>query len=142
MGYAYLAGLYDEQNKPKEALENYRKVVEKNPQYYYAYESLGILAWHDKNYGEAKDAFEEAHKKNLDNVSYTLMVAACYMKEKNYQGCKAFTEKAMRTMDRNSTEYLLVRLYHDQAGESSIAQKIQNEKNKTKKGKLVYYFAL
>ena len=70
------------------------------------------------------------------------MVAACYMKEKNYQGCKAFTEKAMRTMDRNSTEYLLVRLYHDQAGESSIAQKIQNEKNKTKKGKFLYYFAL
>lgn len=142
LGYAYLAGLYDEQDRAGEALENYRKVVEKNPRYYYAYESLGILAWHGKNYGEAKGAFEEARKKNADNVSYTLMIAACYMKENDYKGCKAFTEQAMKGMDRTSTEYLLVRLYHDQAGEASLAQKIQNETNKTKKGKYLYYYAL
>ena len=128
--------------KAQEALENYRKVVEKNPQYYYAYESLGILAWHDKNYDEAKDAFEEARKKNSANVSYTLMIAACYMKKNNYQGCKSFTEKAMKGMDRNSLEYLALRLFHDMAGDSSFTLKVQNEASKKKKGKFLYYLAL
>ncbi|MBO7175109.1 MAG: tetratricopeptide repeat protein, partial [Spirochaetaceae bacterium] len=50
LGYAYLAGLYDEQNRLDESLAMYRKVVQYNPKYYFAYESIGMLAWHEKNY--------------------------------------------------------------------------------------------
>ena len=56
--------------------------------------------------------------------------------------CKKFTEKAMKGLDRNSYEYLSLRLFHDMAGESTLTLKIQNEESKKKKGRYLYYLAL
>ena len=142
LGYAYLAGLYDEQDKFDLAYEYYLKVVQKNPRYYYAYESIGMLAWRKGNYAEARKAFEFALKGNPGSNSYALMIAACYQMEKNPQECKKFTEKAMKGLDRNSYEYLSLRLFHDMTGESTITLKIQNEESKKKRGRYLYYLAL
>ena len=142
LGYAYLAGLYDEQNKFDLAYENYKKVVQKNPNYYYAYESIGMLAWHMEKFDEARKGFLAAYNANPKNTSYALMIAACYLKENKRQDCKAFTEKAMKGLDRNSLEYLSLRLFHDMTGESTLTLKIQNEENKKKRGKYLYYLAL
>ena len=142
MGYAYLAGVYDEQNKFDLALENYKKVVQKNPNYYYAYESIGMLEWHSENYTAARQAFEAAYNANPNNTSYALMIAACFQKEKKPQECKKFTEKAMKPLERTSYEYLSLRLIHDMNGESTLTLKIQNEESKKKKGKYLYYLAL
>ncbi len=46
---------------------------------------------------------------------------------------------------RNSLEYLMLRLYNDFGptnAENQIVQKIQQEENKTKKGKMTFYLAL
>jgi hypothetical protein len=48
----------------------------------------------------------------------------------------------MKGLDRNSFEYLSLRLFHDMTGESTFTLKIQNEENKKKKGKYLYYLAL
>ena len=61
---------------------------------------------------------------------------------KKVQDCKTFTEKAMKNLDRNSFEYLTLRLIHDMTGESTLTLKIQNEESKKKKGKYLYYLAL
>lgn len=143
LGYAYLAGLYDEQNKSDLALENYKKVIEKNPKYYYAYESLGIFAWGKEDYAEAQKAFEKAREYNSDNISYVLMICACMMKQKRVQDVRLFTEKLMKKMpDRQGMEYKLVRMYHDKGGDADVALKIQKETNRTKKGKYLFYLAL
>ena len=142
LGYAYLAGLYDEQDRLKEALAMYRKVVEKNPQYYYAYEAIGILAWHEGNWKEARAAFEKAHEKKSDNVSYALMVASCYWKEGNIAQMKKFTETVMKGMDRNSTEYWVVRMFHDQNGDAEVLVRINKEKIKNTRNKMLFYTAV
>lgn len=141
LGYAYLAGLYDEQNKFDLAYDNYWKVVQKNPSYYYAYEALGMIAWHNENYADSIKFFGSAYKANPDNVSYALMVAANYQKMKKPQDCKKFTEQAMKGKDKNSYEYLSLRLFHDMTGDSTITLKIQSEEKKKKKGKFLFYLA-
>ena len=142
LGYAYLAGLYDEQNNFDKALEYYRKVIEKNPQYYYAYESLGMFAWHKENWAEARNAFSRALQKNPGNVSYVLMIAATYWKEKKIPDLKKFTETAMKGMDRSGLEYAVVRMYHDMGGDIGVLQRISAEQNRTKRGKFLYYAAV
>ena len=142
LGYAYLAGLYDEQDKVDLAYDYYKKVVEKNPNYYYAYESIGMLAWRKEQYLDAARAFDLARKANPQNTSYSLMLAACFLKDKKPQDCKKVTEAAMKGLDRNSLEYLALRLLHDMTGESTYTLKVQNETTKKKKGKYLYYLAL
>ena len=141
LGYAYLAGVYDEQNKLDLAYDNYKIVVQKNPNYYYAYESIGMIAWHRGKYEESLKAFEAAYNANPNNTSYALMIACNWQKLKKPQECKKFTEKAMKNLDRNSFEYLSLRLIHDMTGDSTLTLKIQNEESKKKKGKYLYYLA-
>lgn len=146
LAYAYRAGLYDEQDKFDLALKDYRKVVETNPKYYFAYESLGILAWHEQQWDEARAAFEKAYSYNKENVSYPLMIAACYIKTNKLQQAKLFLEQVMKTKsDRTSIEYQMLRLFLDQGpsnAENDIALKIPKEEKSTTRGKMMYYFAL
>lgn len=143
LGYAYLAGLYDEQERREDALQYYRLTVEKNPQYYYAYESLGMYAWNAGNWSEAQTAFEQALKKNPDSISYKLMITAClYRQQKNLE-MKNFTERLMKNLpNRQGLEYKLVRLYHDRGGDADVAVNISKETNRTKKGRYLFYLAL
>lgn len=146
LAYAYRAGLYDEQNKFDLALKDYRKVIETNPDYYFAYEALGILAWYAKSWEEARLAFEKAYSYNKENVSYPLMIASCYLKQKKTYQAKQVLAAAMKTeTDRNSLDYLMLRLYHDQGpgnAENSIALKIQREEKANQRGKMLFYFGL
>lgn len=146
LAYTYRAGLYDEQNKFELALKDYRKVVETNPKYYFAYEAQGILAWHEKNYDEARAAFETAYSYNKENISYPLIIAACYIKTGKLQQAKLFLEKVMKGMaDKQTVEFAMVRLYHDQGpgnAENDLAIKIPKIDKTNPRGKMLYYFAL
>ena len=146
LAYAYRAGLYDEQNKLDKALKDYRKVIETNPKYYFAYEALGILAWHEGNWDEARAAFETAYSYNKENVSYPLMIAACWNKAGNYQKAKMFLEPVMKTMqDKTTLSFKMIRLFHDMGpgnAETDIALNIQKEDKTNVRGKMLYYFAL
>lgn len=142
LGYAYLAGLYDEQNRLDESLEMYRKVVQYNPKYYFAYEAIGMLAWHKNNYAEARAAFEKAFSAYSDNISYPLMIAATYLKEEKVKDCKNFLTKVMKNRATDSLEYIMLRLYYDGLADQRVAQRIANENNRNLKGKMMYYYGL
>ncbi len=142
LAYAYLAGLYDERENDAKAYEYYIKVLQKNPQYYYAYESVGLYSWHAGNIEQCKNAFLEAAKKNPENISYPLMVTACLLKQKKVQEARDYSDKVLRKLDRKSIDYKVLRMFHDQIGDAEVAQLIQKEDNRTKRGKLLYYLAL
>ena len=146
LAYAYRAGLYDEQNMYAKALDDYRMVIKTNPKYYFAYEALGILAWHEENYAEARASFEKAFSYYPQNISYPLIIAACMYKDKKGFEVKPFLQKVMKNYgDHDSLEYLMLRLYHDLGpsnAENLITQKIIKEDNSTKKGKMSYYMGL
>jgi tetratricopeptide (TPR) repeat protein len=142
LAYAYLAGVYDEMEKFDSSLKNYRMVVRTNSEYYFAYESIGILEWHTENWIASRDAFTKAREKNGDNISYPLLVAATYFKEGKKTDAKNYLTQVMRRLDRNSLEYAMARLYYDSLGDSQVAAKVKNETNTTKRGKMLYYLAL
>ncbi len=142
LAYAYLAGLFDEENRFDEALAMYRKVIELNPKYYFAYESLGMFAWHENDFAEVRRAFALARSMNEENVSYPLMIAAAYLKEGKTKESRELLGKAMRNKSQTSVEYAVLRLYYDQIGDQQVVQKVLNESNRNLKGKMLYYLGL
>ena len=142
LSYVYRAGLYDEEEKLPEALADYRTIVKLNPEYYFAYESIGVLALHDKNWTEAREAFTKCREINKDNVSYPLMITYCYYKEGDKINAKKFSDSVLRTMDRDSVEYLMLRAFHDETDKLPLVQRISEIDNSNKKGKMYFYLGL
>lgn len=144
LAYAYLAGIYDELEKFNLALENYHKVIETNPKYFYAYESTAILEYHLGNYAEAQRLFDIAYSYSK-NYSYKLMNAAMYFKMGDSINGKKVVTDLLKTLDRESTEYSLVRLYADtysRNAETTLVGKINKEDDRNKKGKMLFYLGL
>lgn len=150
LAHAYLAGLYDEQGRDDEAYDAYVRVVKRNPSYYYAYESIGMHAWRKGDYELSRKAFEEAAKKNPDNISYPLMATACYLKQKNVLKAKEYSDSVLRKIsDKSSLDYKMLRMYHDQLGDADVVLAVQKAGNNAEKGnitskngKYLYYLAL
>lgn len=142
LAYVYRAGLYDEQELFSKAIKDYKKVIELNPKYYYAYESLGILALHEEKWTTAREAFMKCFESNKGNISYPLMITYCYYKEGKGEEAKNFSSQVLRKMDRNSIEYAMLRLFHDRAGERPLPQRISAMTNRNQQGKMYYYLAL
>ncbi len=142
LGYAYRAGLYDEQDIFDKAIEDYKMVTKLKPDYYFAYESLGILALHEEKWTTAREAFMKCFDYNQQNISYPLMITYCYYKEGNGNEAKSFSDKVLRKMDRNSMDYTMLRLFHDCAGERPLPQKIASLTNRNQQGKMYYYLGL
>ena len=144
LAYAYLAGSYDEQNDFTSALQNYHKVIETNPKYFYAYESTAILEYHLGNWEASRKYFAEAYKYNK-SVSYQLMIAATYFKEKNAFKAKEVLKPLLKTLNKDSLEYAMVRFYHDTYSfnaENSLVGKVTKEQNRTQRGKMLFYMGL
>lgn len=156
LGYAYRAGIYDEQDKLELALKDYEKVISLNPKYYFAYESIGIIALHEKKWEEAGKAFFECRKNNQENISYPIMVTYCYyMMGKDeeakgnkvaakqfYDRAKKYSNDILRKMGNvNSIEYKMLRVYHDEKGYQLLDQQIASLSNMNVRGKMYFYLA-
>lgn len=144
LGYTYRAGLFDEQNRIKEALADYHKIIETNPKYYFAYEEIGILEFHEQNWSAAREAFLKAESIRSSSA-YQMMIMITYMKEKKLLDAKNYAQKCMKTMNRDSLDYKIMRLLHDQGpinAENAIAKALDKETDKNKRGKMMFYFAM
>lgn len=142
LAYVYRAAMYELLGKNAEALADYNEVVKLNSQYQYAYESIGILCWHAEKWTECREAMQKAHAVNKDNISYKLMISICYQKEKNKLKNKEFLTNMMKNLDKQSTEYAILRLFYDGLGEADVLRKIRNVESVNLKGKLLYYMAV
>lgn len=144
LAYAYLAGIYDERNMFDKALENYHMVIKTNPKYFYAYEETAILEYHSGNYENAIQYFSKAYEYS-ESYAYKLMCAACYIKMGNKLKVKDLLGPLLKTLEKDSLEYNMVRFYYDnysRNAETSLTQKITKEDNSTKRGKMLFYMGL
>ncbi len=141
LAYIYRAGLNDDLDNVDEAIADYRTVCSVYPRYYYAAESLGILLWGKGDYAGSRDAFRLALKQNPNNPYYALLYALCYFREgKNAEG-KDFMANYIKTMNRESTEYFLCRLFVDKSGEADVLNRITKEKKATARNRMLFYAA-
>ena len=144
LAYAYLAGNYDDLGKFDLALRNYHKVIETNPKYFYAYESTAILEYHAGNYDSSIQYFTKANSYS-QNYSYSLMIAASYYKKMDSVNAKKILANQLKSLEKNSLEYDMVRFFHDpysKNAETSLKQKIDKELNSNKRGKMLFYMGL
>lgn len=142
LAYVYRASVYDELKEWDKSLEDYRAILKYKPDYYYAHESVGMLEWKKGNSTEARKHFEQALKVNDKNLSYKLMIAATYIKEKKNAELKKFIDNQIRNMNRSSAEYAILRLYLDGIAASSVDLKIRKEKSVSTKGKMLFYLGM
>ena len=144
LAYAYLAGNYDDLGKFDLALNNYLKVIETNPKYFYAYESTAILEYHFGHYERAIEYFTKANSYS-QNYSYTLMIAACYLKLGDSFNSKKILTSQLKTLEKASVEYDMVRFFaegYSKNAETTLKQKIDKELNSNKRGKMLFYMGL
>ena len=144
--YIYVASIYDqEKNDYKTALDYYYTAVQKNPKYPYAYESIAVLEYHLGNFDQAAKAFQGAYSFR-NSFDYAIMIAACYMQSGKDAEAKKVLEQQMKLLpDHNSTEYALVRFFHDTYNTNaynSLTRKVNAVENSNVRGKYTFYLGL
>ncbi len=141
LAYIYRAGLNDDLNNVDEAIADYRMVCKVYPRYYFAAEALGILLWGQGDFAGSREAFRTALMHSPNNPYYALLYTLCYFREgKNAEG-KEFMATFIKTMNRESTEYYLCRMFVDRSGEADVLNRITKEKKAVARNRMLFYAA-
>lgn len=141
LAYIYRAGLRDETGDREGAASDYRNVVRLYPRYFYASEGLGLILWEKGEYSAAAGSFQEALSYAPKNAYYALMTVLSLYRSGNDADAKAFMSKYLATLNRDSTEYFLCRLFVDKAGDAEVINRIMKEKNGTTRSRYLFYAA-
>lgn len=95
----------------------------------------------DGRWNQAADAFVEAFKRAPNHPQYALLISLCWMRGGKGKDVRPFLEKVLPKVNRDTLEWLLLRLYHDQSGDTDVAVRIEKEKNLDTRARMLYYFA-
>jgi len=141
IAYVYSAGIKDETGDYAGAERDYTRLAKLNPEYYFAFEGLGMLRMKDKKWAQARDAFLDAYKQAPKEYSYALLAAINWMRAGKITDPKQFLAQVLRTAPRDSLEFAMLRLYHDLSGDGDVSVRVQEEKNIYTKARMVFYLA-
>ncbi len=141
LSYVYSAGIRDELEDYPGAERDYATLSTLKPDYYFAFEGLGMLKIRDQQWAEAKDAFLQAYVRSGGKANYALLAALCWLHTGKTADLRAFLEKVLTQVPRETTEWYLLRLYYEQSGDTDISVRIDNEKNANNRARLLYYLA-
>jgi tetratricopeptide (TPR) repeat protein len=137
----YAAGIKDDLKDYDGAEKDYAAVIRLNPEYYFAYEGLGIIKMRKHLWAEARDNFIEASKKAPGDSAYALLAAMNWMRAGKMSDPRQFLEQALRRANRESIEWYMLRLYHDLAGDNDLVIRVDQEKDPDKQARMLYYLA-
>jgi tetratricopeptide (TPR) repeat protein len=141
LAYVYAAGIKDDLKDYDGAEKDYTSLIRLNPEYYFAYEGLGIIKMRKHLWADARDNFLEASRKAPNDPAYALLAAMNWMRAGKINAPRQFLEQALRRVERETIEWYMLRLYYDLSGDSDIAIRIDQEKDPDKKARMLYYLA-
>jgi tetratricopeptide (TPR) repeat protein len=141
IAYVYSAGIKDESGDYEGAEKDYAALIKLKPEYYFAFEGLGILKMRNHRWAEARDAFLEAYRQAPAEQGYALLAAMNWMRAGRINDPRQFLEQALRKVERESLDWYMLRLYHDLTGDNDVAIRIDREKNLDYKARMLYYLA-
>jgi tetratricopeptide (TPR) repeat protein len=141
IAYVYSAGIKDETGDYEGAEKDYAILARLKPEYYFAFEGLGIIRMRKHQWAEARDAFLEAYRQAPNELSYALLAAMNWMRAGKLNDPRQFLAQALRKAERESLDWYMLRLYHDLAGDNDVAIRIDREKNLDNKARMLYYLA-
>jgi tetratricopeptide (TPR) repeat protein len=141
VAYVYSAGIKDETGDYEGAEKDYEILARLKPEYYFAFEGLGIIRMRKHQWAAARDAFLEAYRQAPAEQGYALLAAMNWMRAGKINDPRQFLEQALRKVERESLEWYMLRLYHDLSGDNDVAVRIDREKNLDHKARMLYYLA-
>jgi len=141
MAYVYSAALKDELGDYAGAEKDYITLARLKPDYYFAFEALGILRMRNKQWALARDAFLDAYKQAPREYNYALLAAVNWMRAGNQSDPRQFLAQVLRTAPRDSIEHAMLRLYHDLRGDADVTVRVEREQNIYKKSQMLFYLA-
>jgi tetratricopeptide (TPR) repeat protein len=139
--YIYSAGILADRGEYGKAEEYYQEAARLNPDYFYAYEGIGMLKMRNKEYAAARDAFLSAYSKAPTESGYAVLAALNALRVQKLFEVKPFLESVMRLVKRDTLDYAVLRMLNDFNGDANVARQIETEKNALLKGKTAFYLA-
>ena len=141
IAYVYSAGIKDEFGDYAGAEHDYLRLARLRPDYYFAFEGVGILRMKNKQWAEARDAFLEAYRQAPREYTYALLAAVNWMRAGRQTDPRQFLAQVLRTAPRDSLEFAMLRLFHDLSGDADVAFLVENERNIYTKTRMLFYLA-
>jgi tetratricopeptide (TPR) repeat protein len=139
--YVYSAGVLADKGDFVTAEQRYKELAKLNPDYFYAYEGIGMLKMKNKEYAAARDAFLSAYAKVPSENSYAVLAALNALRVQKLFEVKPFLETAMRAVKRDTLDYAVLRMLNDFNGDGNVARQIEAEKDTLLKGRMTFYLA-
>ena len=141
MAYVYSAAIKDELGDYPGAERDYITLARLRPDYYFAFEALGVIRMRNKQWALARDAFLEAYRQAPREYSYALLAAINWMRAGRQTDPRQFLAQVMRTAPRDTLEFAMLRLFHDLSGDSNVTVLVENERNVNTKSRMLFYLA-
>jgi tetratricopeptide (TPR) repeat protein len=142
LAYVYSAGIKDDLGDYEGAEHDYEVLTKIKPDYYFAFEGLGVLKMKKGLWVEARDSFIQAYNQAPAEASYALLAAVCWMKAERLNSPRQFLEQAVRKAKRDTLDWYMLRLYYELTGDNEMAIRIDKETNPMIKAKMLYYLAM
>ena len=141
LAYVYSAGIKDEAGDYAGAERDYAVLARLRPDYYFAFESLGVIRMRNRRWAEARDSFLDAYRQAPREYTYALLATVNWMRAGRQTDPRQFLAQVLRTAPRDTLEYSMLRLFHDLGGDSDVAVKIDAEINLYTKSRMLFYLA-
>jgi tetratricopeptide (TPR) repeat protein len=141
LAYVYTAGIQDDLGDYEAAEYNYGILAKLRPDYYFAFEGLGMHKMRKHLWAEARDAFLETYNQASNETSYALLTAVNWIRAGRQTDPRQFLTGALRKVQRDSMDWYLLRLFYDFTGDNDVALRIGREQNPAVKAKALFYLA-
>jgi tetratricopeptide (TPR) repeat protein len=145
--YAYTAGLKDDLGDINGAERDYAILARLKPDYYFAFEGLGLHKMKNEKWEEARDAFAAAYRQAPDENLYALLTAVNWMRMGDLTAPRSFLAQVQAKLKRDTLEWYMFRLYYDLTarnylGENDMIIRLDREKDPALKARMLFYMAL
>ena len=146
LAYAYTAGIKDEFGDYEGAERDYIVMASLNPEYYFAFEGIGMHKMRKGEWAQARDAFMEAYTQAPSEYYYALLAASSWMRADNIPAPRQFLNQVMARVRRESIDYYILRLYYDlsgyvYSGENDMLHRVNREEDSEVKARMLFYLA-
>jgi tetratricopeptide (TPR) repeat protein len=140
--YIYRGSIYENSGRDSLAMADYIRVTQLYPDYWYAFESVGVLAWRLGQWPQVHESFMKALTYTTNHPEYHILAALGLMRTGDIRGARDYASRNLPRIDRTKypSHWLMLRLIFDQGNTASeLELRINAEKVLDLKAGMLFY---
>ncbi|MCL1994155.1 MAG: tetratricopeptide repeat protein [Spirochaetes bacterium] len=143
LALVHSAGLREEFGDFDGAIRDLQTLTRIRPDYFFGFESLGLIMMKQQRWAEARDAFMEAHRRAPPefSFSYAMLASINLMRAGRPTDARPFLAQAMRNFPNGSMQHSMLRLFHNLNGDLDVARMVEREENLNLRASLLFFLA-